>query len=191
MSAHPFMRSLWRPRLTAALAGSRRSRSACADEGREVAAFECWGDLTVHGVRVFGRADRIDRLADGTLAIVDYKTGTPPSGRMVQEGFALQLGLIGLIAQAGGFKDEDGRVTVAGEPTRFEYWSLARNRERGFGYCEEPIWKAARNRASRARISCPKQGAISKRRLPAGFWAASLSWRGSIPICPAMPITTS
>jgi RecB family exonuclease len=48
-------------------------------------------------------------LADGTLAIVDYKTGTPPSGRMVQEGFALQLGLIGLIAQAGGFKDEDGR----------------------------------------------------------------------------------
>jgi ATP-dependent helicase/nuclease subunit B len=30
-------------------------------------------------------------------------------------------------------------VTVEGEPTHFEYWSLARNRERGFGYREEPI----------------------------------------------------
>ncbi|GHC86436.1 double-strand break repair protein AddB [Novosphingobium pokkalii] len=139
MSAHPFMRSLWRPRLTAALAWIEAEQERLRDEGREVAAFECWGDLAVQGVRVFGRADRIDRLADGTLAIVDYKTGTPPSGRMVQEGFALQLGLIGLIAQAGGFRDKDGQVTVAGEPTRFEYWSLARNLERGFGYCEEPI----------------------------------------------------
>jgi ATP-dependent helicase/nuclease subunit B len=58
--------------------------------------------MTVDGVRIHGRADRIDRLADGTLAMVDYKTGTPPSARMVQEGFALQLGLIGLIAQGGG-----------------------------------------------------------------------------------------
>jgi ATP-dependent helicase/nuclease subunit B len=31
--------------------------------------------MTVDGVKVKGRADRIDRLADGTLAIVDYKTG--------------------------------------------------------------------------------------------------------------------
>ncbi|NKJ41671.1 double-strand break repair protein AddB [Novosphingobium sp. SG720] len=139
MSAHPFMRSLWRPRLTAALAWIEAEQERLLDEGRAVAAFECWGDTTVDGIRIFGRADRIDRLPDGTLAVVDYKTGTPPSGRMVQEGFALQLGLIGLIAQAGGFKDKQGRVTVEGEPTRFEYWSLARNRERGFGYCEEPI----------------------------------------------------
>ena len=40
---------------------------------------------------------------------MDYKTGAPPSGRQVQEGYALQLGLIGMIAGAGGF---DG---VAGE----------------------------------------------------------------------------
>jgi ATP-dependent helicase/nuclease subunit B len=139
MSAHPFMRSLWRPRLTAALAWIEDEQERLLGEGRAVAAFECWGDTTVNGIRIFGRADRIDRLPDGALAIVDYKTGTPPSGRMVQEGFALQLGLIGLIAQAGGFNDENGRVTVEGEPTHFEYWSLARNRERGFGYREEPI----------------------------------------------------
>jgi len=144
MSAHPFMRSLWRPRLTAALAWIEDEQESLLAQGRRVAAFECWGDTHVNGIRIFGRADRIDLLPDGTLAIVDYKTGTPPSGRMVQEGFALQLGLVGLIAQAGGFKDKDGRVTVEGEPTRFEYWSLARNRERGFGYREEPILEGRR-----------------------------------------------
>jgi ATP-dependent helicase/nuclease subunit B len=66
--------------------------------------------------------DRIDRLPGGGLAIIDYKTGKPPTQKAVTEGFALQLGLLGLIARAGGF---DG---VAGEPEAFEYWSLARYR---------------------------------------------------------------
>ena len=34
---------------------------------------------SIAGVRLGGKADRIDRLADGGLAIVDYKTGQPPS----------------------------------------------------------------------------------------------------------------
>ena len=74
--------------------------------------------------RVYGRADRIDRLADGGLAIIDYKTGQPPSQKAVNEGFALQLGLLGLIGRAGGFEG------VSGDPTAFEYWSLARHRGR-------------------------------------------------------------
>jgi len=127
------------PHLTAALAWIESEQERLLGEGRRVVAFEKKGAITVDGVRIHGRADRIDLCPDGTLAVVDYKTGIPPSGRMVQEGFALQLGLIGLIAQAGGFNDENGRVTVEGEPTHFEYWSLARNRERGFGYREEPI----------------------------------------------------
>ena len=56
----------------------------------------------------------------GGLAIVDYKTGAPPSQRAVEEGFALQLGLLGLIARASGFPE------VSGEPRVHEYWSLAR-----------------------------------------------------------------
>jgi ATP-dependent helicase/nuclease subunit B len=71
-------------------------------------------------VTVQGRVDRIDRLADGGLAIIDYKTGAPPSAKAVENGFALQLGLLALIARAGGF---DG---VTGEPEAFEYWSLAK-----------------------------------------------------------------
>ncbi len=42
--------------------------------------------LTLAGLRFRCRADRIDRLADGTLAIVDYKTGeAPPSRRWMGE----------------------------------------------------------------------------------------------------------
>ncbi len=50
-----------------------------------------------------GRADRIDELADGTLAILDFKTGTPPSARRVLAGFAPQLALEGAMARAGAF----------------------------------------------------------------------------------------
>lgn len=135
MSAHPLMRSLWRPRLVAALewiAGEvTRQR---AEDGRATIATEIDGEIEWRGVRIHGRADRIDRLEGGTLAVVDYKTGQPPSGRMVQEGFALQLGLVGLMAERGGF---DG---IRGKAERFEYWSLARNREgTGFGFVREPV----------------------------------------------------
>ena len=138
MSAHPFMRGLWRPRLLAGLGWIEVEQERLLGEGREVLAWEKKGEITVDGVRIHGRADRIDRLPDGTLAVVDYKTGTPPSARMVEEGFALQLGLVGLIAQGGGIEG------VSGTPTRFEYWSLARNRERDFGFMEEPVLEGRR-----------------------------------------------
>jgi ATP-dependent helicase/nuclease subunit B len=53
--------------------------------------------------RVTATADRIDRLKDGSLAIIDYKTGAPPSAREVAAGFAPQLPLEAMIAEAGGF----------------------------------------------------------------------------------------
>ncbi len=138
MSAHPFMRTMWKPRLVDALHWIEEETDRLAGEGREVLAVERKGEIVVDGIRIHGRADRIDRLPDGTLAVVDYKTGKPPSGKMVAEGFALQLGLIGLIARGGGM---DG---VAGEPTAFEYWSLGRNKERGFGYMKSPVKETAR-----------------------------------------------
>jgi ATP-dependent helicase/nuclease subunit B len=70
-------------------------------------------------IRLLGRVVRIDRTADGTLAIVDYKTGQPPGPRQVAAGYAMQLGLLGLIAEHGGFEGVDGLARV------FEYWSLA------------------------------------------------------------------
>ena len=66
---------------------------------------------------------RIDRLADGSLAVVDYKTGAAPSLKAVEAGFALQLGLLALIARAGGFPG------IAGTTAVHEYWSLAKDKD--------------------------------------------------------------
>jgi ATP-dependent helicase/nuclease subunit B len=51
------------------------------------------------------RADRIDRHeGDGRLAILDYKTGQPPTPKQVNSGLSPQLALEAAIAQAGGFE---------------------------------------------------------------------------------------
>lgn len=132
-NAHALMRVLWWPRLSAALETFERMILAAKAEGREVLGVEQWGDMRYRDVRIHGRADRIDRKADGTLAVVDYKTGQPPSGRRVEEGFALQLGLIGLIAEAHGF------TGIAGKVSGFEYWSMAKAKDGTMGYQFEPV----------------------------------------------------
>ena len=122
------LRALWSPRLLEAIdwiAELERNNQA---EGRKPLRAEIKGETSLAGVLVDGRADRIDLLPDGGLCIVDYKTGKPPSKKAIEGGFALQLGLLGLIGRAGGFAD------VIGEPEVFEYWSLIRDR-RSFGKC--------------------------------------------------------
>ncbi|MEO6152162.1 MAG: PD-(D/E)XK nuclease family protein [Croceibacterium sp.] len=133
MNAHPLMRALWRPRLLKALEWVEAH--IAAEPERVPIVFEQAGDMLVNGVTVRGKVDRIDRLPDGHLAIVDYKTGAPPSGREVDAGYALQLGTLGLMAQAGAF------AGAAGEPAQFEYWSLGSSHtsESGFGYVTTPI----------------------------------------------------
>ena len=121
-AVHPMLRALWAPRLLEAIdwiAALERDNQA---KGRRPLSAEVTGEAPIAGVTVHGRADRIDKLADGSLAIIDYKTGQPPSQKAVTEGFALQLGLLGLIGRAGGFEG------VSGDPEAFEYWSLARYR---------------------------------------------------------------
>jgi ATP-dependent helicase/nuclease subunit B len=132
---HPLFRALWQPRLIAALERFEQWIDAPASEGRVVLASEVSGGMTFDGVRVSGRADRIDRFADGSLAIVDYKTGRVPSKTEVTAGFALQLGLLGLIAEAGGFAE--GGLPAA-PATMFEYWSFGKHDD-GFGKCDKPM----------------------------------------------------
>ncbi|MET0308214.1 MAG: double-strand break repair protein AddB [Sphingomonas sp.] len=127
---HPMMRALWQPRLMEAI--DWIATQIAADPTRKVLAVEKRGVIAFEGVELSGTFDRIDRLADGGLVVVDYKTGKPPSLAAVREGFSLQLGLLGLIAERGGF---DG---IVGRATGFEYWSLSRNRFGGFGYVESP-----------------------------------------------------
>ena len=138
---HPLFRALWQPRLIAALERFEEwIETDAAEKGRTVLATEISGEMEVDGVKVQGRADRIDRLADGSLAIVDYKTGAPPPKRQVLAGYALQLGLLGLIAGQGRFANEKTGQVITGTATRFEYWSLGKaKKEEGFGYTETPM----------------------------------------------------
>ncbi len=155
MSAHPLMRSLWRPRLMAGLdwiaAEILRQKR---DEGRAVLRTEIDGEMHVRGVRIHGRADRIDRLGDGTLGVVDYKTGQAPKTRQVVEGYALQLGLVALIAEAGGFPE------ISGKASRFEYWSLAKDARKrddaGFGNIQTPILTEAKKTGVAAEDFLPR-----------------------------------
>lgn len=138
---HPLFRALWQPRLIAAMERFETwIAEHAAEQGRTVIATEISGEMTFDGVKIMGRADRIDRLADGSLAIVDYKTGAPPSKPQVTAGYALQLGLLGLIAGKGRFADAKTGQVVTGEAKRFEYWSLGKaGKEEGFGYRETPM----------------------------------------------------
>lgn len=136
---HPLFRALWQPRLIAALERFEAwIAEDAAEAGRTVLASEIPGEMTIQGVTVMGRADRIDRLADGTLAIVDYKTGRVPTKAQVEAGLALQLGLLGLIAQHGKFTDKTSAKVVQGTASVFQYWSFAKDDD-GFGKRVSPM----------------------------------------------------
>jgi ATP-dependent helicase/nuclease subunit B len=49
------------------------------------------------------RADRLEARKDGSFAILDYKTGQPPTGKQVRMGLAPQLTLEAAILREGGF----------------------------------------------------------------------------------------
>jgi len=132
--AHPLIRALWEPRLMEAIDWIAAEMVAQKLAGRSIAAVEKKGVLDIASVTLDGRVDRIDRLPDGSLAIIDYKTGTPPTAKAVRAGYSLQLGLLGLIAERADFEG------VTGKATAFEYWSLAKRKKGdGFGYIESPV----------------------------------------------------
>lgn len=131
-SAHPLMRALWQPRLLEAIDWIAAEVARNREDGRLPAVAETWGEIEIAGVKLGGKADRIDRAADGSLVIVDYKTGSPPGRKAVAEGYSMQLGLLGLIAENGGFAE------IEGLPAAFEYWSLAKKAGR-LGFVASPV----------------------------------------------------
>jgi ATP-dependent helicase/nuclease subunit B len=87
---------------------------------------EIEGVLELDGFTLTCKADRIDLLRDGRLAIVDYKTGKAPSADEVASGRAPQLALEAAIAAAGGFRDlAPARVGA------LEYWQVSGSRVPG------------------------------------------------------------
>jgi ATP-dependent helicase/nuclease subunit B len=59
------------------------------------------------------RADRIEHRTDRTFAILDYKTGQPPSGKQVRMGLSPQLTLEAAILREGGFPKIEAGASVS------------------------------------------------------------------------------
>ena len=125
----PALAEWWRPRLYRIadwVAEEETVRRGLA--APEHIAAEVVGDwaLPDRNFRLRGRADRIERYAGGRLAILDYKTGAPPSQSAVDQGFAPQLPLEAAMAQAGGFGPD-----LIGRVTDLTYWHLTGGFEAG------------------------------------------------------------
>lgn len=113
----PEARALWWPRflrIAGWFAGWERERRG------EVARIdaEIRGETTIHldDSRAFtlsARADRIEHRADWTFALLDYKTGYPPTGKQVRMGLSPQLTLEAAILRAGGFEGIDAGSSIS------------------------------------------------------------------------------
>ncbi|HEU0071219.1 MAG TPA: double-strand break repair protein AddB [Alphaproteobacteria bacterium] len=90
-------------------------------------AVEGWGEMKLPGPAgeflLIAKADRIDSLGNGGLAVVDYKTGQPPGEKELTFGFSPQLPLEAMMAAAGAFKG-----VPPAEVSRIEFWRLSGGR---------------------------------------------------------------
>jgi ATP-dependent helicase/nuclease subunit B len=99
----PSARVLWQAKLERA---AEHFLTEDARHGGTALAVEKRGELQVGALpfTLFGTPDRIDRLPDGRLHLMDYKTGSPPTKKQ-QEQYAKQLLLAAVMAERGGFAD--------------------------------------------------------------------------------------
>jgi ATP-dependent helicase/nuclease subunit B len=112
----PEAKALWWPRFLRIAKWFSDWEAARRDQLEAIEA-EIKGELEIalDNERVFhltARADRIERRADGTFAILDYKTGQPPTGKQVRMGLSPQLTLEAAILRAGGFDGIDAGSSV-------------------------------------------------------------------------------
>lgn len=119
----PSVQYFWWPRFESVAAWfieeERRRRAIVARS-----LVEIQGAVTLDGpagdVTLKARADRLDMLTDGSIAVIDYKTGSIPRPKEVADGRRTQLLVEALIAAEGGYKD-----TKAGVVGAMEYWQLS------------------------------------------------------------------
>ena len=121
-AAPPAVWAFWWPRYRR-LAAWMAERERAGRPAVHRAFAEVKGRLTIAApggdFELTATADRIDRLVDGRLVVLDYKTGGVPGKKEIELGFAPQLPLEAAIAAAGGFEGP-GAAAVA----RLEYWKV-------------------------------------------------------------------
>ncbi len=118
----PAVAALWVPRLHR-IGRFIRGLEAQQRAGLLASWAEVEASLTLRrpggSVTLEARADRVDRLLDGSLRILDYKTGTVPTKPEVKAGTAPQLPLEAWLAEQGAFQG-----VPAGPVAALEYWRL-------------------------------------------------------------------
>ncbi len=118
----PALAAWWRPRLARIAAWVAAAEAARRADPALVLRTELNGRWLLDvpgGFELTGRADRVELRAGGA-AILDYKTGRPPTQKEVASGRAPQLLLEAAMARAGAFHG------LASTPaTELTYWRLS------------------------------------------------------------------
>ncbi|HEY8612578.1 MAG TPA: double-strand break repair protein AddB [Roseomonas sp.] len=121
----PGLVAYWRPRLARIadfVLETERARDGVAQRHAEITG----GIELPCGVRLEGRADRVDVMKDGRLVLVDLKTGAPPTNAEMVDGRAPQMPLEAAIAARGGFAG-----IAAAEVSSLEHWHVSGGYEAG------------------------------------------------------------
>jgi ATP-dependent helicase/nuclease subunit B len=112
----PEARALWWPRFQRIARWFAEGEAARRDDISAIVAETEGGiKISLDDNRVFtltARADRIERRGNGGYAILDYKTGQPPTGKQVRMGLSPQLTLEAAILREGGFENIDAGASV-------------------------------------------------------------------------------
>jgi ATP-dependent helicase/nuclease subunit B len=117
----PELLALWRPRIERMVA--HVVDAIAADPVFRPFQAEVPASIAIDGIRLSGRADRIDTGPEG-YRIVDYKTGIVPPVSDVRERLDMQMGLLALLLREGAFEQVPGGPVAA-----LEYWKLSGGRE--------------------------------------------------------------
>lgn len=153
----PGLAAFWRPRLARIGAWVIAQEAPPRAAGAILASHtELEGRLVLARpggeVLLKARADRLDLLAAGGLAILDYKTGEPPGPKALADGTAPQLPLEAAIALAGGF------AGLAPAPVRrLDHWKLSGGQEAGEA---KPMAEGAEEVAALAATALDRLGRL-------------------------------
>ncbi len=118
----PALAAWWRPRLHRIadfVADTERDRRAIVAPEEVVTERKGEWAIPDRDFTLSGVADRIERLPDGRIAILDYKTGTVPTQKGVTRGFDSQLLLEAAMAECGAFGPG-----LVGDTAELAYWRL-------------------------------------------------------------------
>ena len=141
MQSFPAALAIWWPRFERAakwfVEEERKRRGKIERIHSEVSGFYEIGEGNER-FTLTARADRIESNNDGTIAVLDFKTGNLPTYKAAILGFEPQLLLEAAIARKGGFKDIEGgklsevgpiKISGAQPPGEFKLFELSARKD--------------------------------------------------------------